>query len=123
MTSNNVIPEANYVDKQKVDMFIMSNQKYFPSDKIIFLKEKLYRMDESRFSMVSTVDFKEPTTMLIISLFLGSLGVDRFMLGETGAGVLKLLTGGCCGILTLIDWFSVQKKAKELNFKNIMTLI
>jgi len=123
MTSNNAIPEANYVDKQKVDMFIMSNQKYFPSDKIIFLKEKLYRMDESRFSMVSTVDFKEPTTMLIISLFLGSLGVDRFMLGETGAGVLKLLTGGCCGILTLIDWFSVQKKAKELNFKNIMTLI
>lgn len=123
MISNNEKPETNYVDKQKVDMFIMSNQKYFPSDKIIFLKEKLYRMDESRFSMVSAVELKEPITILLISLFLGSLGVDRFMLGETGVGVLKLLTCGCCGILTLIDWFSVQKKAKELNFRNIMTIL
>ena len=123
MISNNEKTETNYVDKQKVDMFIMSNQKYFPSDKIIFLKEKLYRMDESRFSMVSAVELKEPITILLISLFLGSLGVDRFMLGETGVGVLKLLTCGCCGILTLIDWFSVQKKAKELNFRNIMTIL
>lgn len=123
MTSNRETPEINYVDRQKVDMFIMSNQKYFPSDKIIFLKEKLYRMDESRFSMVSAVELKEPTTILLISLFLGSLGVDRFMLGETGVGILKLLTWGCCGILTLIDWFSVQKKAKELNFRNIMTVL
>ena len=123
MTSNRETPEINYVDRQKVDMFIMSNQKYFPSDKIIFLKEKLYKMDESRFSMVSAVELKEPTTILLISLFLGSLGVDRFMLGETGVGILKLLTWGCCGILTLIDWFSVQKKAKELNFRNIMTVL
>ena len=115
--------EKVFVDKQKVDMFIMSNQKYFPSDKIVFLREKLYKMDEGAFAMVGAVELKDPTTMLIISLFLGSLGVDRFMIKETGAGVLKLLTGGCCGILTLIDWFSIQKKTKELNFKNLMLLL
>lgn len=123
MTSDRQTPEINYVDRQKVDMFIMCNQKYFPEDKIMFLKEKLYKMDESRFSMVSAVELKEPTTILLMSLFLGSLGVDRFMLEETGVGILKLLTWGCCGILTLIDWFSVQKKAKELNFRNIMTVL
>ena len=37
------------------------------------------------------------------------------MLGETGMGVLKLLTGGCCGVLTIIDWFSISKKTKEYN--------
>jgi hypothetical protein len=111
------------VDRQKVDMFIMSNQKYFPTDKIMFLKEKLYSLDESRFAMVSCIELKDPTTLLLISLFLGSWGVDRFMLKDTGMGVLKLLTGGCCGILTIIDWFSVQKKAQEMNFKNIMTMI
>ena len=115
--------EKVFVDKQKVDMFIMSNQKYFPSDKIVFLREKLYKMDEGAFAMVGAVELKDPTTMLIISHFLGSLGVDRFMIKETGAGVLKLLTGGCCGILTLIDWFSIQKKTKELNFKNLMLLL
>ena len=115
--------EQPYVDKQKVDMFMMANLKYFPTEKIMFLKEKLYHMDESRFAMVSCIELKDPTTLLLISLFLGSLGVDRFMLKETGMGVLKLLTLGCCGVLTIIDWFSVQKKVKELNFNNLMLML
>ena len=115
--------ENVFVDKQKVDMFIMSNQKYFPAEKIMFLKEKLYRLDETKFSMISCMDLKDPTTILLISLFLGSLGIDRFMLKETGMGVLKLLTAGCCGILTIIDWFSVQKKAKEKNFNELMLML
>ena len=115
--------EIVFVEKQKVDMFIMSNQKYFPSEKIMFLKEKLYKLDETKFSMISCIELKDPTTLLLISLFLGSLGVDRFMMKETGMGVLKLLTCGCCGILTVVDWFSVQKKAKEKNFNDLMLML
>ena len=111
------------MDQQKVDMYIMSNQKYFPAEKIMYLKEKLLAMDESKFSMVSCIELKDPTTVLIISLLLGVLGIDRFMIGDTGLGILKLLTGGCCGILTIIDWFTVPKKAKEVNFNKLMTLI
>ena len=111
------------VDKQKVDMFIMTNQKYFPAEKIVYLKEKLYRLDESKFALLSSIDLKEPTTLLLISLFLGGLGVDRFMLNDMGMGILKLLTMGCCGILTIIDWFSIQKKTKELNFNNVMMML
>ncbi len=44
------------------------------------------------------------------------------MLGDTGGGVLKLLTGGLCGILTIIDWFSVSEKTKEKNFQTYMTV-
>lgn len=115
--------ENVFVDKQKVDMFIMSNQKYFPSEKIMFLKEKLYSMTEEKFSMVSCIDLKDPTTMLILSLFLGSFGIDRFIMKETGMGVLKLLTYGCCGILTLIDWFTISGKAKEKNFQALMMML
>ncbi|MBO5106582.1 MAG: TM2 domain-containing protein [Clostridia bacterium] len=111
------------MDAQKVDMFVMTNQKYFPAEKIVFLKQKLMEADESKFTLASTVELKDPTTILLLSLFLGGLGVDRFMLHETGMGVLKLLTGGLCGILTIIDWFSVQKKAKDLNYNNIMTIL
>jgi hypothetical protein len=46
---------------------------------------------------------KEWLTALIISFFVGVLGIDRFYLGYTGLGVLKLITFGGCGIWALID--------------------
>ena len=111
------------MDQQKIDMFVMANQKYFPAEKIVFLKEKIKNIDKEKFALISTIDFKDPTTLLLVSLFLGGLGIDRFMLGDTGLGVLKLLTGGCCGIMIVMDWFNISKKAKEVNFNNLMTLI
>lgn len=111
------------MDQNKVDMYIMTNQKYFPAEKIMYIKEKLTAMDESKLIMLQTIDLKDPTTILLVSIFLGSLGIDRFMLGDTGMGILKLLTCGVCGILTIVDWFTVSKKTKELNFNNIMTLL
>lgn len=111
------------MDQQKVDMYIMTNQKYFPAEKIMLIKERLLALDEQRFQMVSMIELKDPRTLLLISIFIGGLGIDRFMIGDTGMGILKLLTGGCCGVLTIIDWFTISKKTKELNFDNVMAQI
>ena len=54
---------------------------------------------------------------------LGTLGIDRFMLGETGIGILKLLTLGVCGVLTIVDWFTVQKRTKERNYNSLMLVL
>ena len=111
------------MDIQKVDMYIMTNQKYLPAEKIQLLRDRLLAADDNKMVMLSGVEMKDPTTILLVSIFLGSLGIDRFMLGETGMGILKLLTGGCCGILTIIDWFTVQKKAKDANFQKLMAIL
>ena len=50
---------------------------------------------------------KDITTAIILSALLGGLGVDRFYLGYTGMGVLKLLTGGCFGILWILDIINI----------------
>ena len=109
--------------QEKIDMYVMTNQKYLPAEKIIFIKQKLQEIDEEKFSLVSTVEFKDPTTILLVSLFLGSFGVDRFMMGDTAMGILKLVTIGLCGILTIVDWFSVQKKTRDMNYNNLMMVL
>ena len=42
------------LDQQKIDMFIMTNQKYFPEEKIVYLKDKLRTKDDDKFSLIST---------------------------------------------------------------------
>ena len=42
------------------------------------------------------------------------------MLGQTGLGVAKLLTCGGVGIWTIIDWFTIMGKTKEMNFQMFM---
>ena len=54
---------------------------------------------------------------LILSIFLGSLGVDRFMMGQIGWGIFKLITLGGWGIWWLIDVILIATKYK---FKGIV---
>lgn len=52
---------------------------------------------------------KSKTTALIISLFLGEFGIDRFYLGYYGLGLLKLITVGGFGIWYIIDIIQIAR--------------
>jgi TM2 domain-containing membrane protein YozV len=47
---------------------------------------------------------------LLLSIFLGSLGIDRFYMGYIGTGILKLITFGGFGIWWLIDLILIATK-------------
>lgn len=111
------------MEQQKVDMFIMTNGANLPEQKIPFVREKLLSMDESKWGALSAIQFKNPTTALMLSIFLGYYGVDRFYIGNTGMGVGKLLTCGGCGIWAIIDWFLISNAAKEENYKKLQAYL
>jgi TM2 domain-containing membrane protein YozV len=107
------------MDAQKVDMFIMSNNKFFESHQMNIIRERLINLDESKWSGLITLQFKDPTTSLIVSVVAGQLGIDRFLIGDTGLGIGKLLTCGGLGIWTVVDWFMIQKATREKNIEKI----
>ncbi|MDP6944493.1 MAG: TM2 domain-containing protein [Myxococcota bacterium] len=53
------------------------------------------------------VSSKEWMVALLFAMFLGGLGIDRFYLGYTTLGILKLVTAGGLGLFWLIDLFLV----------------
>jgi len=111
------------MDAQKVDMFMMTNGKFFESHQMNMIRERLLAVDDSKWALLSTTQFKDPTTSLIVSILAGGLGIDRFLIGDTGIGVGKLLTCGGLGIWTIIDWFMIQTATREKNMMQIQQFL
>ena len=49
------------------------------------------------------------TTALLLSIFLGNCGIDRFYLGYVGMGLFKFFTMGGFGILYLVDIINIAR--------------
>lgn len=64
---------------------------------------------------------KDPQLILILTLigFLGVAGIQRFLLGQIGMGILYFLTGGLCLVGTIIDAINYKDLAMEYNAKMI----
>ena len=60
---------------EQTNMLLMTYSKYFPEENIMMLKQKFDQLDESKKSLMYSLQFKDPVTTLILSLLVGGLGI------------------------------------------------
>ena len=111
------------MDSQKVDLFLAAKQIYFSPTQIPTIKDRLLALDDDKFSLINALEYKDPVTILLISIFAGGFGTDRFMIGDTGLGFLKLFTWGGCGIWATTDWFLIYGRTRKKNYLKLLQVI
>ncbi len=87
-----------------------------------FLQQATATFDENQhkqFFMVYSGKRKSPQDILLFTLigFFGVAGVQRFVVGQIGMGLLYLFTGGLCLIGTVVDLVNYKSLAMEYNKK------
>ena len=94
-----------------------------PSESLNQIRQHLEHAQDFNGAQVAIAQMKDPIIVLVISFFLGGLGIDRFYLGDTGMGIGKLLTAGGCGIWALIDLFLIMGAAKQKNMELLFNTV
>lgn len=98
--------------------------KDIPDGSSLALQQSLKNVSDEAYPNIVATQTKSPVTVILLSIFLGGLGVDRFYIGDVGLGIAKLLLGwATCGIWPLIDIFLCYKKAKEYNYQKLTQAI
>ena len=113
-----VLVTSSVVDKDfLMTNFLLENQRKFNTVDFMTIKQQLDKMSDKQLYILNSVDFKDPTIALVLSVVVGGWGIDRFYIGDTGLGVLKLITAGGLGVWWLVDLFVISGKTKKNNIK------
>jgi hypothetical protein len=107
------------MNTEQIDQIVLANANKIDLDHNETIRQRLVGTEEST-ALTAFAELKSPTTVLLVSIFLGSLGIDRFILGQKFLGILKLVTGGGCFIWTIIDWFTSGDRTRTYNTKRLL---
>ncbi len=106
------------MESEKVNHILMMLSSKIPAGSIPSVRTRLENTDISESEILALQSqMKDPLLSILLSIFIGTLGVDRFYIGDVGLGIGKLLTGGGCGIWWLIDIFLIVDATKQKNLE------
>ena len=111
------------MDKTEIRTFLLANREYFSAEDIPMIRAKLESTDENKWRLVETLNFKDPQVALMLSIFGGPIGFDRFYIGDYLLGVFKTITCGGILIWAFVDLFLIRKSTKENNLEQLMNTL
>lgn len=98
--------------EQSVERYLLLNSTYFPQEKVSQIKDKLLS-NESAFNRARLMTLKDPNTLLLISVFVGQLGVDRFLINKKATGALKLIFWLIAYVCMFVSFFVILNDATK----------
>ncbi len=107
------------MEENRIDQLLIAHSDKFSASMYQQMKNRLAELEPAEACMYLT-QMKDPTVMLVLSIFLGQFGIDRMLLGDVGLGILKLLTCGGLGIWWIIDIFLVMNLTRLKNAQSLM---
>ena len=105
-----------------MDRDLLINLRGMSSEEYSYLQQVMSGMDQRQaqnFVMFYSNKRKDPQEILLFTLlgFLGIAGIQRFLTGQMGMGILYILTMGLCFIGTIVDVINHRSIAFEFNQK------
>ena len=64
-----------------------------PAETALPLQQQLDKLPNDKISSLGFLPLKDPVIGLVLGLFLGHFGADRFYKGDIGLGILKIILG------------------------------
>ena len=108
------------MNTEQIDQIMLANDGLYHPVIEETIRQRLVGSDEGT-AQTAFAGLTGIRKMLVFSVLIGSLGVDRFMLEQKFLGVLKLFTAGGCFIWTIIDWFTTADRTRAYNTKKILS--
>jgi TM2 domain-containing membrane protein YozV len=89
-------------------------------DEMVYVQGLISDLDDNQSQLFATAyraRRKDPQTLLFTTLlgFFGVAGIQRFVVGQVGMGLLFLFTGGFCLVGTVIDLVKHKRLAFAYN--------
>ena len=98
--------------EQSVERYLFLNSTFFPQEKVSQIKDKLLS-NESVFNRARLITLKDPNTLLLISVFVGQLGVDRFLINKKATGAIKLIFWLIAYVCMFVSFFVILNDATK----------
>ena len=106
-----------------MDTYLMSLPDLQPEEAagIKDLTSKMTESQRNQFLMIYSGKRKKPGEILLLTClgFVVVAGIQRFVVGQVGMGILYLFTGGLCLIGTIVDVVNHKKLATEYNIQQM----
>ncbi len=109
--------------ENEISEFSLKYQNYFNVNAWYAILAYLQTCDDDSFKrVINSASFIKPNTLVMHAIFLGLFGVDRFVVGDIGLGVVKVLTLGQFLIGYVVDILTAEKRALEYNYEVFTSL-